>query len=408
MSTIVARFRPNHLLYPGLLMLAALAGGVIAQIEGDRGVPPIASSGDFEVSGVKVDTAGKTGYDARDAGWRLAQRLGWQKLWANTNGGGAPALSDSQLDAIVSGIEVQSEQIGPHRYIATLGVQFDRARAGQILGVSGSTLRSPPLLVIPILWSGGAAQAFESVNEWQKAWARYRTGDSSIDYVRTSGTGPDSLLLNAGQIGRRSRTWWRVLLDQYGAADVVIPIARIERMWPGGPIIGHFTARYGPDNRYIGEFSLRAPDEKGLPAMLDTAIGRINALYTGALMSGQLRPDPSLIIEEPVEPTNMTEALPLNMSDLMPEIVTATPATVTYQIQYESASAASVGQAEASVRAVPGVRNAATTSLALGGTSVMTVGFDGTADMLRTALQARGFTVTASGTTLRIARRPTP
>lgn len=405
MSTLIARFRPNILIYPGLLLMAALAGVLVAQIEGERGVPPIASSGDYEVSGIKVDTAGKTPQEAREAGWRLAQRLGWQKLWAKMNGGAAPGLSDSQLDAIVSGIEVESEQIGPHRYIATLGIQFDRARAGQILGVSGSGLRSPPLLVLPVLWQGGAPVSFESVNEWQKAWARYRTGDSAIDYVRTSGTGPDSLLLNYGQTGRRGRTWWRVLLDQYGAADVIMPIARVERMWPGGAVEGHFTARYGPDNRYIGDFRLRASDAKGIPAMMDEAVRRIDALYVQALSEGALRPDPSLIIEEPVNATNVTQPLPLNMSDVMPEEVTPAATVATFQIQYDSANPAAVAQAEGAVRAVPGVRNAATTSLALGGTSVMAVTFDGSAEMLRTALMARGYTVSAAGTTMRIVRR---
>src|SRR3546814_5565534 len=92
--------------------------------------------------------------------------------------------------------------------------------------------------------------------------SRFRTGDSAIDYVRAIGSGPDPLLLNAGQAGRRGRLWWRLLLDQYGAADVIIPIARLERQWPGGPVIGRFAARYGPDNRLIGTFALRVRSEE--------------------------------------------------------------------------------------------------------------------------------------------------
>src|SRR3546814_56272 len=150
---------------------------------------------------------------------------------------------------MVSGICVEKEQIGSNLYIASLGVLFDRARTGQLLGVRASAVRSPPLLVLPIIWNGGTARVFEDRTEWQKAWARFRTGDSAIDYVRAIGSGPDPLLLNAGQAGRRGRLWWRLLLDQYGAADVIIPIARLERQWPGGPVIGRFAARYGPDNR---------------------------------------------------------------------------------------------------------------------------------------------------------------
>lgn len=394
----------------GLACLALLLGlgaaALVAQMEGERGVPPIASSGDFEAGSISVDVYAETAEAARNIAWRRAQRLGWQKLWAANNGGGAPALSDSQLDQIVSGIEIESEQMSPRRYIASLRVLFDRARAGQILGVTSRAMRSPPLLVVPVLWQGGSATSFESVNEWQKAWARYRVADSAIDYVRVSGAGADAVLLNFGQTGRRGRNWWRNLLEEYGAADVVIPIARLERQWPGGPVLGRFAARYGPDNSLIGSFALRVSGEDGIPRMLDDAVRRINDLYTRALLDGTLRPDPSLIIEEPV---NASE-LPLGDGDSMPVedvgAVALTPSMGSFSLQYPTPNVGSVGQAEALIATIPGVRSASTNSLALGGTSLMQVVFDGSPDMFKTALQARGFTVTGSGTVLAIARRP--
>ncbi|RXR31045.1 heavy-metal-associated domain-containing protein [Sphingobium fluviale] len=398
--------------FPGLLRLLAIplvialglaAAHLVAQMEGERGVPPIASSGDFEVSGIHVDVYASSADAARTAGWRLAQRLAWKKLWAQTNGG-ALGLSDGQLDQIVSGIEVESEQIGPNRYIADLRVLFDRARAGQILGVTSTAMRSPPLLVIPILRQGGTSTVFETINEWQKAWARYHTGNSAIDYVRTSGSGPDALLLNAGQIDRRGRNWWRNILDQYGAADVVFPIARLERQWPGGPVIGRFAARYGPDNRLLGEVSLRADSEAAVPKMLDQAIEKLNDIYTRALLDGRLRPDPSLVIEEAL---NASELDLGNLSDLPVEIAGGAPvAGVTgYSVQFDTPDVASVALGEAAVRAIPGVRSANTSSLALGGVSVMQVSYEGSFEMLRAGLQARGYTVNANGTTLRISRR---
>lgn len=397
--------RPFYLAILLLLGLAA-AATLVAQIEGERGVPPIASGGDFEVSGVKVDVAAPNADAARYAGWRQAQRTAWRMLWTRTNGGTSiPVLSDSQLEAMVSGIEIQYEQSGPNRYIATLGVMFDRARTGQLLGVSGSAVRSPPLLVIPVLWQGGAAVSYESINEWQKAWARFRTGESAIDYVRVSGVAADPLLLNAAQTGRRGRLWWRVLLDQYGAADVVIPIARLERQYPGGPVIGRFAARYGPDNALIGSFALRAPSENAVPEMMDQAARRVDQLYTQALLSGVLRPDPSLVIEEPVDPDSLELE---NGTEGMVETVdmpTVIPGVATFTLQYDTPNVASVSQGESLIRGIPGVRSASTSSLALGGTSVMQVSFAGTIDTLSAALQQRGFAVQSSGNTLRVTRR---
>ena len=395
--------RPAQII--GAIAFGLAAAALFAQMEGERGVPPIASGGDYQVSGIKVDVLGKDASSARLAGWRLAQRQGWRMLWTRTHGNaGVPNLSDSQLEAMISGVEIEYEQIGPTRYVATLGILFDRARTGQLLGVSGNVMRSPPLLVIPVMWDGGSAVSYERINEWQKAWARFRTGESAIDYVRVSGSIADPILLNAGQVGRRGRLWWRVLLDQYGAADVVVPIARLERQWPGGPVTGTFTARYGPDDHLIGSFSLRASAESAIPQMLDEAARRIDQLYTTALNDGRLRPDPSLIIEEPIDPgalaiENGTDQ-PVEMLDAPP----TTAATTSFSIQFDTPDVGSVTQGEAAVRSILGVRSAATSSLALGGTSVMQVSFDGTADALRAALQARGFTVSGSGNALRIRR----
>jgi hypothetical protein len=388
-----------------LFALLLGAGALVhAQIEGDRGIPPIASGGDFEVSGVKVDGSGKNADEARSNAWRDAQRKGWQKLWSQMNrSGAAPKLSDSALDGIVSAIVVENEQIGPRRYIATLGVLFDRARAGELLGVSGAILRSAPMLVVPIYISGGSAQTFENRTPWQAAWARYRTAESIVDYIRPYGSGAESLLVNAAQTGRRSRTWWRLILDQFGAADVVVPVVHIERQYPGGPITGRFAARFGPDSRLLGSFTLRARNSDGLAAMLDQGIRRLDRIYAGAVRSGELRPDSSLIIEKPVE--LVEEMLDDTVAEDMPvESGGLTTGAQIISIQFDTPDVAAVQAGERLVRSIPGVTSASTASLALGGTSVMQVNAQIDIDALRGALEARGYRVQQGAGVLRISR----
>lgn len=394
----------------GLLCTIMLAGIVEGQISrGDRGITPINSSGDFLASGIAVDVIGDNADDAREKGWREAQRKGWAQLYRRINGSDGPALGDSVLDGIVTAIVVEEEQIGPRRYVAKLGVQFDRVRAGQILGVSGRTLRSPPLLVIPVYSIDGIQQVFEQRSAWQRAWAEYNTGQSAIDYVRTAGTGADTLLLNAGQTGRRSRVWWRVILDQYGAADVLIPIARVEYSYPGGPIKGYFAARFGPDNKLIGTFTMTGPSPAALPDMMQKAVARMDSIYTAALAEGVLRTDTYLVLEKPVEKedlpeeTTADEALPVETDG---SATTATPAAgiQSFTVQYNSPDVDSVSATERAVAGVAGVQSASTTSLALGGMSVMRVTFRGDLAALKAALAARGFNVQEGGGQLRISR----
>jgi hypothetical protein len=374
-----------------------------AQIEGSsRGAAPIDSSSSFEVNGIRVDVAAKTADAARLAGWRIAQRKGWAILSQRLTGS-AQQLPDGTLDSLSAGIVVEEELVSPNRYIAKLGVLFDRGRAGTILGVSTETLRSSPMLVLPVFHSGGAGQVFERATPWQQAWARFRTGNSTVDYVRPVGTGPDPLLLNVGQTGRRGRGWWRSILDQYGASDILMPEARIYRLWPGGPIIGVFTAFHGPDLQRIARVTLRVEDGDALNALLDAGVQRLDQAYQQALRSGILRPDP--LLAPPPVPVEESVGEELTIDDLIGTASAPAPAAITsIPIQFDTPNAGAVTSGEAAVRGIAGVQSAATTSLALGGVSVMRVAFSGDIAILRTALEARGWSVTEAGGGLRIRR----
>ena len=401
----------NRTLFSSLAGAALLlAAGAYAQIEGGRGVAPVDSSGDFEVSGVAVDVAAKSADVARLGGWRLAQRKAWVQLSRRLGGGGG-LISDGALDQIVSGIVVENEQIGPTRYIAKLGVLFDRGRAASILGISAYSDRSRPMLLVPLQVSAGVETVFEQRNDWQEAWARFRTGNSTVDYVRPSGNGADSLVLNAGQIARPGRGWWRTIIDQYGAADILIPVVRLYRSYPGGPIIGVFQARHGPDNDLIGSFTLRVGSAAGLPQLLDTGVTRMDALFQQALRSGALGLDPTL--SPPPEPEPVVDPAATEddqaSGETLAEIVGDTApanAGIPVTLQFDTPSASAVANTEGLVRGIAGVRSATTTSLALGGLSLMRVTFDGDPDALRAALEVRGYQVTGSGQTLRIRRAP--
>jgi hypothetical protein len=304
--------------------------------------------------------------------------------------------------------------------VATLGVIFDRARAGQYLGGgNGARAHSAPLLVLPVLYSGGTAQVFEVRGPWQRAWAQFKFGQSPIDYVRPSGAGGESLLLTAGQPGRRSRIWWRNVLDQFGASDVLVPIARLEREWPGGPVRGIFTARYGPDNTFLASFSMTAKDEAAVPAMLNQALVRIDRIYAQALADGLLRPDPTLVPqrqlldpalvallaqgEKPKE-VEKPKGEASEAASPEPEKSEAASTATTVTIQFASPDKDAVDAALGAVRGASGVQSAATTSLAMGGISVMRVSYKGDVSDLAAALRARGYSVSGGGSSLSIRR----
>lgn len=392
------------------LALAGAAGMVAAQSDGGDKIDmnePIDASGSYQVDNVDVDVSASDAETARIAGWKLAQRKAYQML-AQKFGGGGGVPADSVLDSMVTGIVIQNEQIGPNRYIAKLGVLFSRARLGGLIGVAGDVSRSAPMLLIPVQWSGGSAVSFEQKTAWADAWQRLRAGDSSVDYVRPTGVGADSLLVNEGQAGRRDRGWWRSVLDQYAAADVLVPSVTLYRQWPGGPVVGVFEARHGPDNDLLARFALRVDSEAGVPALLDAGVKRIDTIYQDGLRDGALSVDPSLAYIPPPQPTPTATPTPTDTpsGDATTADATASVAGGTaVTVQFDTPSAASVSSIEGAVRGVPGVSGANTTSMAIGGVSVMRLNYSGDPAALASALEARGFQVGRSGATLRI-RRP--
>lgn len=400
----------------GMAALALVAVGgarLVAQIEGDRGIAPLANSEDIQVNGIDVDVTGKTGAEARIEGWKLAEKLAWKKL-------GGPDMPVEAIDAMVASVVIEREQVGPRRYVARLGVIFDKAKTAQYVGAAaGSGVRSMPMLVIPVLYSGGVRQVFEVRGPWQRAWAEFQAAASPVDYVRPVGAGGESLILTAGQPGRRSRLWWRTVLGQFEASDVLIPSARLERQWPGGPVKGTFTARYGLDNKFLGSFTLTAASEQELPKMMEEAVRRTDSVYRDALLQGLLQPDPTLnsgraaldrafeqlrtALMPEGEDALPTGATPQTAPTLPAEDVSGAPVE-TVSVQFASPDAAAVDGALAAVRGVPGVQGAATVSLAIGGTSVMRVTVAGGAERLGAALRAQGWKVSSSGGVLKISR----
>ena len=390
-----------------LFAVLGISAGVYAQLESaDRGILPIDSSGTLEITGIKVDVGGADAQSARYAGWRVAQREGFRQLWAKMHrrpASEAPTPADSVLDGLVSSIIVEREQIGPNRYVATLGVLFDRARSAPLLGVGGETRRSQPMLLIPILVNGGTGTSVELRNSWQRAWAQFRTSQSSIDYVRVSGLGVDPMLINAAQTQRPGRGWWRNVTDLYGAADILVAEVSLQRAFPGGPARARFIARHGPDNEIIGGFTLTADNSEGIPAMMSQGVQRMDELFQTALVAGRLERDPTLDIPEPPP----VPELPVEEAPRENRTTTA-DRLWTYQVQIVSPDAQIYNFAVAHIRTLGGVEQAQVMGVNIGGISYVHVGFRGDLATLAGALAGRGWTVENLGGVIRISGNAGP
>ena len=256
--------------------------------------------------------------------------------------------------------------------------------------------------------TGSSFQTFESRNEWQRAWARYRTGNSPVDYVRPTGSGIDPLLLNVTQTRRPGRGWWRMLLDQYGAADVdragsaseAALSRRARRSAPSSPATAPTTGCSASSR--CG--SRTAPRSRACSTRASAASTCSTA---GPSPPGQLTPDPSLIVPEPPLVEEIEEEEATRSRRPQPAAAAARlhagrrrdrrfGSRSTRRTRRRSAAA------ELAVSRVPGVTSAFTTSPSVGGTSAMRVSYMGDAGGARRRARGAGLAGRpARATTLR-------
>jgi hypothetical protein len=248
------------------------------------------------------------------------------------------------------------------------------------------------MLLIPVIVTGGTATSVELRNSWQRAWAQFRTSQSSIDYVRVSGQGVDPMLVNAAQTTRPGRGWWRNLVDLYGAADILVAEVQFQRLYPGGPARGRFIARHGPDNEIVGGFTLTAPNGDAVPGMMAEGVRRMDELFSSALAAGRLQRDSSLDLPPP---------------PVLPELPVEKPAAPvnlvnSFQVQVSGSNVNFYNFAMAHLRTMAGVQSATPQQINPGGTSYILVIYRGTIAQLAAALSGRGWIVDFSGTVVRI------
>lgn len=382
-----------------LILLAVLGAAVaLAQVaKPPAAAPPSSTSAagnSYAVGGIDVDVTAKNVDDARRKAWTEAQRRAWPILWSRLAGqpeNQAPRLSDGQIDGIVAGIESQGERFSATRYIARLGVVFDRSRAADHIGGVART-QSPPLLLLPLLIDGGAAQVTQQRNAWRDAWARWQGNVTPIDYVLPAGNPADNLWLSAAQLRRTDPAGWRSIITRFDTVDVLVAEARLIRVYPGGPISAVFIARHGPNGEELGRLGLRVNSEAGLARLLDEGVKGIDALYAQALRDGRLRADPELAVDV----ASILAADPL--------IGTRPPETATVQVAAITPDDASLAAAERLLRSVG--RDVRVQQVAVGGTSRLEIALPGGETALQEALAARGWSVERVGADLLLRRLP--
>ncbi len=238
----------------------------------------------YSVSGVRADVTASDATQARNLGFRQAQRLAFERVVRRltlpdelARQGGVPALQDPQLDRLVAGVDIEEERRSGTRYIARLAVNFDPSGIRKALrdrGLSVVDTRTAPILVVPLLQGGSP----ELTTLWRQAWAQ---GGFAEDLVPVAVAPAD--LTGAPDWGRA-----QAAAGAAGATSALYAAARVT----GASVIVELT-EVGASQavRPRGQLSASAnPGEQGLAAafqrLADAANARVQTEWKSRLATG--------------------------------------------------------------------------------------------------------------------------
>lgn len=185
-SAVVGRRAGGRAVGAGLLALLVMLGPALAA---DDQPDPYSATVKVDAT---ADSAAAARTQARTDGQRKALDQVIQTLTGSADLSKLPKLSDQQITDMVVSFEVANEKMSTVRYLADYTFHFRGARIRQLLrnaGIAYTTNPGKPVVVVPVLDSGGKLVLWDDPNPWREAWGQ------------APASGPTKLALPLGGVG---------------------------------------------------------------------------------------------------------------------------------------------------------------------------------------------------------------
>lgn len=159
----------NHRLALAATLLLALGAPALAQPLPLAPPQPEAAPA-FTQRNIPAEATAEDAVRAKERAFIIGRRIAWQQLAQQTGLAGA-ALTDAQIDDLVSSIIVESERVTPRGYAGRITVNFapDRVRAvlaGRAPGGPAPVLSGAALPATPASGHIEATASYRSMAEW--------------------------------------------------------------------------------------------------------------------------------------------------------------------------------------------------------------------------------------------------
>jgi len=187
----------------------------------------------FEVKNISVNIESTSLSKAKEIALLKAQEKGFKNLM-NT------MLLESEYEKIesinikkilefVNAIEIQSEKTTSSEYIGNLTIIFSQDKILRYLNnnnIKFTSLKSKPLLILPIYKFGGVTYLWEDKNIWRNIWIENSNNDGLIPIKSSEGKFSDFIYFNQDQAVKKNLVNLELLAKSHNTTGVLIAILK--------------------------------------------------------------------------------------------------------------------------------------------------------------------------------------
>lgn len=244
-ATVAARTAKRHL----QAALAAICLALAAASAHAQTAPT--QAGVYSVANVPVDATAASADTARDAarlqGEHQAYAILLARLTRASDASRLPPANDATLNDLIQGFEVANERHSTVRYLADYTFHFRPDAVRQLLrgaGVPFAETPSKPLVVLPVLDSGGTTALWEDPNPWRAAWNDRNAPAGLVPLVMPFGGAEDIAAIEAKTALAADGGALAAISQRYDGADVLVTHATVANGGTTNESVAVATTRY--------------------------------------------------------------------------------------------------------------------------------------------------------------------
>ncbi len=193
----------------------------------------------YSITDVPADVTADSAAHARDQAIAQAQRLAFNQLLDRLGASVTVAkkLSDDDIAALVKSFEVQNERTSAVRYIGSFTVQFRPGAVRTYLANHNATYSeaksSKPMLVLPVLNSGGKTILWEDKTKWHTVWENNAAVSGLVPIIVPTGSLEDIAIISTVEATEGKNSAIKAIIDKYQALGAVVTIMTADLDKPG-------------------------------------------------------------------------------------------------------------------------------------------------------------------------------